>query len=396
MLEQYEKMRSAPARESEEGESTALASTMLAPLTHGVAPPLEGLRPITLAEAATRVNSIWAGRALFVRTVQPALRLVGVSLVVEDSQGAVLTVSLYNLVAPEEDPQTVFPVGTCLALSEPCAAPASLPARPAAGAQALPHGRRVSAGLHVTHPRPRLMAGRQVHAPRPRRPDAAAHPPPLRQPASSDCLRLRNRLGSSSSRLGRGRGGPMVPRSHPWCWGLPSGAEATFETLFAAGRLEEASALAASYGSAASAAAPASLLCRVAEAHLAAQRWRDALHSADACLAALASEQPPRSPPLEAGGVETSARLARAEALLCLQRLAEAAAALGPEASSGAAEGGSRRQSAAPPWLARKHSLRRDAARAEAERRGVFDFEALRLEAVMTGPRGLSRRRAPV
>ena len=194
--------------------------------------------------------------------------------------------------------------------------------------------------------------------------------------------------------------GGAVPWSHgptPGAGGLPSGAaEATFETLFAAGRLEEASALAASYGSAASAAAPASLLCRVAEAHLAAQRWRDALHSADACLAALASEQPPRSPPLEAGGVETSARLARAEALLCLQRLAEAAAALGPEASSGAAEGGSRRQSAAPPWLARKHSLRRDAARAEAERRGVFDFEALRLEAVMTGPRGLSRRRAPV
>ena len=139
MLEQYEKMRSAPARESEEGESTALASTMMAPLTHGVAPPLEGLRPITLAEAATRVNSIWAGRALFVRTVRPALRLVGVSLVVEDSQGAVLTVSLYNLVAPEEDPQTVFPVGTCLALSEPCAGPPRLPRR-----RGPPHGPRLS------------------------------------------------------------------------------------------------------------------------------------------------------------------------------------------------------------------------------------------------------------
>ena len=50
---------------------------MMAPLTHGVAPPLAALSAISLAEVATRVNSIWLGRAVFLRTALPALRKVG-------------------------------------------------------------------------------------------------------------------------------------------------------------------------------------------------------------------------------------------------------------------------------------------------------------------------------
>lgn len=90
----------------------------------GPVPPLEAHSAISLAECATRAEGTWPGRALFVRTVAPALRWVATRTLVEDdddAEVAVLPLSLYNLVPPAMDPQLFLPEGTHLALLEPCA-----------------------------------------------------------------------------------------------------------------------------------------------------------------------------------------------------------------------------------------------------------------------------------
>lgn len=94
-------------------------TTMAAPLTHGVAPPLEECTAITLAEAVAGTNQIWTGRVLFLRTTMPCLRVVATSFLVEDDAGDVINAHLYNYTPREEDPRRRFPSGTRLALLEP-------------------------------------------------------------------------------------------------------------------------------------------------------------------------------------------------------------------------------------------------------------------------------------
>ena len=102
------------------GEGYAFRTTMLAPITHGVAPQsLKGLAPILLSEAITGVNMIHAGRVLFLTSVATAFRTVGVQVLGQDANGARVLCFLYNYVRPEEDPAAVFPPGTRLAMMEP-------------------------------------------------------------------------------------------------------------------------------------------------------------------------------------------------------------------------------------------------------------------------------------
>jgi tetratricopeptide (TPR) repeat protein len=96
-----------------------IKNTLAAPITHGVAPALEGLKEISLQHAIKYVNSIQTGCVLFVKTWKEAHRLVATPLCVEDSNGDAIMLNLYNYVRPEEDPQLIFPCGTYLAIMEP-------------------------------------------------------------------------------------------------------------------------------------------------------------------------------------------------------------------------------------------------------------------------------------
>ena len=96
------------------------STTMMATVTHGVAPSLSpALAPIRLAEVATAVNKIWLGRVLYLRVVRPATRKVGVTVLVEDSRGDVVRLCLYNIVEDGDDPRAAFPLSSKLALLEP-------------------------------------------------------------------------------------------------------------------------------------------------------------------------------------------------------------------------------------------------------------------------------------
>eukprot|EP00798_Chlamydomonas_sp_ICE-L_P001720 gene1720-33128_t len=97
-----------------------IASTLLAPFTHGVAPQaLAGLEPIVLSEAVQEVNMIHAGRVMFLTIVEDALRTVATSVIVRDTEGDMMTLHLYNYVPAEVLPWTLLPVGTHIALVEP-------------------------------------------------------------------------------------------------------------------------------------------------------------------------------------------------------------------------------------------------------------------------------------
>ena len=103
-----------------EGFATVVTRvTLLAPITHGVAPPIEGLTPVLLSEAITAVNKIHTGRVLFLTSVDAPYRTVGVTLLVEDANGDRMVLQLYNFVRAREDPAEVFPPGTRLAMLEP-------------------------------------------------------------------------------------------------------------------------------------------------------------------------------------------------------------------------------------------------------------------------------------
>ena len=96
-------------------------STLRAPLTHGVAPPLETLRTTSLRDVAQRVGAINTGRVLFLTTVGLATREIATTLLVEDAAGDTLLLSLYNWVLLSESPRAMFPPGSKLALLEPYA-----------------------------------------------------------------------------------------------------------------------------------------------------------------------------------------------------------------------------------------------------------------------------------
>ena len=96
-----------------------MRNTMLAPITHGIAPPIEALSPILLAEAITAVNKIHTGRVMYLKSVGTAFRLVAVSVLAEDASGDRMVLQLYNYVRADEDPREIFPPGTRLAMLEP-------------------------------------------------------------------------------------------------------------------------------------------------------------------------------------------------------------------------------------------------------------------------------------
>jgi hypothetical protein len=93
--------------------------TMIPPIEHDVAPPIQKLKPITLREIARRVNYIHEDRVLFATIVCDPDRVVGTVFLIEDDNGDCLTVSLYNFVRDDEDPQDILPRGTHLAFLAP-------------------------------------------------------------------------------------------------------------------------------------------------------------------------------------------------------------------------------------------------------------------------------------
>eukprot|EP00798_Chlamydomonas_sp_ICE-L_P004635 gene4635-14831_t len=80
---------------------------------------LSGLRPIVLAEAVHQVNHVHSGRVMFLTAVEEAFRAAGTNLLVEDTEGNIMVLHLYNFVPPEVVPLTMIPVGTRIALAEP-------------------------------------------------------------------------------------------------------------------------------------------------------------------------------------------------------------------------------------------------------------------------------------
>lgn len=100
-------------------ERVYITNTLLAPITHGIAPSIIGLRSITIKEAIRQVNTIHTDRVLFVKSVKECLRVVGTTILVADSNDDLITLNLYNYVSPEEDPQLFFPSGTYIAVLEP-------------------------------------------------------------------------------------------------------------------------------------------------------------------------------------------------------------------------------------------------------------------------------------
>jgi tetratricopeptide (TPR) repeat protein len=102
----------------QKGLST-IRQTMIPPIEHGIASPIEKLKPITLREIARRVNYIHEDRVLFATTVCDPDRIVGTVSLVEDDNGDCMTVGLYNFVRDDEDPKDILPRGTHLAFLAP-------------------------------------------------------------------------------------------------------------------------------------------------------------------------------------------------------------------------------------------------------------------------------------
>ena len=61
-----------------------------------IAPEMHTLRPITLKDVAKKVNYIHTDRVLFVTTIYQPYKVVGTSVLVEDSNGDCMMLSLYN------------------------------------------------------------------------------------------------------------------------------------------------------------------------------------------------------------------------------------------------------------------------------------------------------------
>jgi tetratricopeptide (TPR) repeat protein len=98
----------------------ALRQTMKPLIEHGVAPALRSLAHISLRQVARLgVNKIHGERVLFCITSYAPHRTVGTQVLVEDDDMDCLTLSLYNFVQEDEDPDQVLPVGTHLAVLAP-------------------------------------------------------------------------------------------------------------------------------------------------------------------------------------------------------------------------------------------------------------------------------------
>jgi hypothetical protein len=65
------------------------------------------------------VNKIHSGKVLLATVVGTAYRVVGISLLVEDTLGSRLKLQLYNYMNDDTSPMDVFPQGTHLAILEP-------------------------------------------------------------------------------------------------------------------------------------------------------------------------------------------------------------------------------------------------------------------------------------
>ncbi|KII95014.1 hypothetical protein PLICRDRAFT_33842 [Plicaturopsis crispa FD-325 SS-3] len=89
---------------------------------HSSSTPLEQLKIISLSEMLVR--KVHKGRFLLCRSITPCTRLVSVQMLVEDPDGQVRDLSIYNfpsvgMGSSPEDVAAVFPVGTVLAIREP-------------------------------------------------------------------------------------------------------------------------------------------------------------------------------------------------------------------------------------------------------------------------------------
>ena len=109
------------ARAAAAGDAVRWAGAALrAPLTHGPAPALAGLRAIELREVAREVNRLHKGRALYVTTVHlPAWRTTCLNAVVRDGAGDLMHLALYNYASLTQPPAEALPVGSRLVLLEP-------------------------------------------------------------------------------------------------------------------------------------------------------------------------------------------------------------------------------------------------------------------------------------
>jgi SET domain len=99
--------------------SVNMKQTMRPHVQHGPPRPIGSLRHITLREVARKVNYIHEDSILFVKTIHDPHRIVGTSLLVEDTNGDCLIFGLYNYVPSNVDPEEYFPNGTYLALLAP-------------------------------------------------------------------------------------------------------------------------------------------------------------------------------------------------------------------------------------------------------------------------------------
>ncbi|KAL3915104.1 MAG: hypothetical protein SGILL_005802, partial [Bacillariaceae sp.] len=93
--------------------------TMRPHITHGAAPPIRTLTPITLREVATKVNHIHDDRILWVKTIYDSHKMIGTNVLVEDEMGDCLMLTLYNFVPERDDPNDYFPNGTYMAILAP-------------------------------------------------------------------------------------------------------------------------------------------------------------------------------------------------------------------------------------------------------------------------------------
>ncbi|KAJ4458326.1 putative Protein unc-45 B [Paratrimastix pyriformis] len=99
--------------------SKFLIRNTLIPKSHGKAPPIASLRPITIRECVTRCNYIHAGRVLNATIIRPPHKVVATNTLLQDDNGDVIFLAIYNLVPPSEDPAAYLPVGARVAVLEP-------------------------------------------------------------------------------------------------------------------------------------------------------------------------------------------------------------------------------------------------------------------------------------
>lgn len=79
-----------------------IKNTMMAPITHGITPPLAGLKAIAFKEAVQRVNTIQVRCVIFAKILKKAARLIATSALIEDDNGDIMMLNLYNYVCPKK------------------------------------------------------------------------------------------------------------------------------------------------------------------------------------------------------------------------------------------------------------------------------------------------------